>query len=327
MKMHLTLTLALILSLGLIGFALGQDVDDAGKDGADDDASAESSEKDDGEEADDEALERSIDDLGSASFEVREKAMQTLRDAGEGAIPLLEKAKEHADPEVRWRAGALRKAMRNETRQGSGPQDDPREFARRFLEFGNLDLDGDGKPDIQIDFPDVEGLRKQMLENHKALREQMDRMRQRRLPSVRIPRFELDFGNGRARGFRVQTNPDGSVTMEKLEGGRWVPANERSRRAYGMKLAAPGEALRAQLSIPKGTGLLVEEAEEDGDAAKSGLQKYDIILTVNGEKVTAVSDFEEKMGETPEGEDARLEVIRKAEKVTVELPVKRLRKL
>ena len=322
MKTHLTLTLALILSLGLIGFALAQDVERAARSDGGTDASKGAADR---APDDDEALARSIDDLGSASFDVREKAMKTLREAGEEAIPHLEKAREHADPEVRWRSGALLREMRQKPRAEAGGEADPFDAARRLFEMG--DVDGDGKPDIRFEFPDLDSIREQMLENQRIFRQQLEQMPRPRVPDVEWPRFDLDLRGGQAKGFRMQTNPDGSVTIEKLENGQWVPASEKSSHTHGMKLGVPGEALRAQLSIDAGTGLLVEDVESGGAGAKSGPQKYDIILTVNGEKVTGVSDFEEKMRATPEGKDAVLEVIRKAQTVRFELPVQRLKKI
>ncbi len=335
MKTKLTLTLSLGLSLTLIGMALAQDGEGFRKAGARDSTPPTTSRDraDEGDTAtdvaDDEGLKRCIDELSSESFEARENAMATLRKAGKGAFSLLENAKEHEDPEVRWRASKLLKELRGEgRRRADDTEGDLPGFGR--LRIRDLDIDGDGDPDVLIeDFLDAEELLKTVLGDREALRKQMQDMHRLRMPELKFPRLEMDLmdlGNGMTKGFRFETRPDGTVKMERLERGRWVPMDGSAGRAYGMSLEPAGEALRAQLEIPEGTGLVVKKIDVDGAGAKTDLQKYDIILTVNGEKVTDASAFEEIVGETPEGEDARLEVLRKAKKVEIELPVKRLRK-
>lgn len=57
--------------------------------------------------ADDRSLESLVADLGAGTFSVREQAMTALRQRGEDARPVLEKAAQSRDPEVRQRAREL----------------------------------------------------------------------------------------------------------------------------------------------------------------------------------------------------------------------------
>lgn len=57
-------------------------------------------------------LETWIEGLGDPDFENRENASKKLTEAGEKAIPLLEKAKKHPDPEIRHRASEILESFR-----------------------------------------------------------------------------------------------------------------------------------------------------------------------------------------------------------------------
>jgi C-terminal processing protease CtpA/Prc len=282
MRRGLALTVVVGLVLGLAGVAAAQ------------------------QERDD--LEKLIDDLGSSSFGVREKAMDGLRKAGEKAIPYLEKGVQHDDPEVQWRAEALLKDIREGKTEAD--RTDP---GLRFRFFGE-----DG-----FDHPDLGELRDHL----ERMLGDLDRpFRRLRLPD-RIPGFDFDIRHG-AQGFRYRMNPDGTFQTEVLKDGRWVPADGQrgGSSAYGMTLQPPGDALRAHLSIPQGEGWVVTDLDPEGQAAQAGIQRFDVILSVNGDKVSGSDSFDEKVAATPEGEGAALRLYRKAELVEMKLPVQRVRR-
>jgi bifunctional DNase/RNase len=72
--------------------------------------------------------------------------------------------------------------------------------------------------------------------------------------------------------------------------------------------------LAEYFSVPAGSGVIVAEVEHD---APEGLQRGDIILEVNGVRVTGVGDFTTKMRSVQSGKPARLSVQRGAERVPV----------
>jgi hypothetical protein len=259
-------------------------------------------------------LEKLIDDLGSSSFGVRERAMDGLREAGEKAVPYLEKGLQHEDPEVRWRAEALLRDIR----EGEKRAEEDAEGKLRFRFFDEDDFDG---PDFKELRDHLERMLGDLDRPFRGLRE---RFRDR---GFQWPDLNFDFQRG-AQGFRYRMNPDGTFQMEVLKDGRWVPADgwRGGSSIYGMTLEAPGDALRAQLSIPEGEGLVVTHLEEDGEAAKAGVQQFDVILSVNGDMVSGSDSFDEKVAATPEGEGAALRLYRKAELVEMKLPVQRVRR-
>lgn len=57
-------------------------------------------------------LEKWIEALGDPEFDIRETASRRLTEAGEKAIPLLEKARKSEDPEIRHRAGEILESFR-----------------------------------------------------------------------------------------------------------------------------------------------------------------------------------------------------------------------
>jgi hypothetical protein len=55
-----------------------------------------------------------------------------------------------------------------------------------------------------------------------------------------------------------------------------------------MCLPAP-DVLRAQMALPEGTGLVVQEIVPDGPAAKAGVQRHDILLQADGKPLSDVA--------------------------------------
>lgn len=83
-------------------------------------------------------------------------------------------------------------------------------------------------------------------------------------------------------------------------------------------------ALRAQLNLPKGQGLLVDLVLPDQPAAKAGVKKYDVILAVNGVKVGDLKDLIAAIDKAKE-HVIELEVLRGGKQQTISVtPVKRL---
>lgn len=64
--------------------------------------------------ADEKQIQKLVDELGSASYETREKASQDLKKIGTRAIPALEKATRSNDPEVAQRAAEILKEIRRD---------------------------------------------------------------------------------------------------------------------------------------------------------------------------------------------------------------------
>ncbi len=70
-----------------------------------------------------------------------------------------------------------------------------------------------------------------------------------------------------------------------------------------------------------GKGVTVEEVDADAPAAKSGLQKGDIITEMNGKKITDVNDAREAIRESKDKNLWSIQVLRNGKPVTIEVKI------
>jgi uncharacterized protein len=87
----------------------------------------------------------------------------------------------------------------------------------------------------------------------------------------------------------------------------------------GVTLQNLTDELAEYFSLPPGAGVLV--ADVGGDATP-GLQRGDVILEVDGQRVGGVGDFGDKMRALKEGTAARLSVQRGPQRVQVQFPAR-----
>lgn len=77
----------------------------------------------------------------------------------------------------------------------------------------------------------------------------------------------------------------------------------------GLRCSNVEGALRAQLGLPQGKGLLVDELMPDSPAKKAGMEQYDVLLKFGERELTAVNDL--------------VEAVQKAEKTEVSVSLLR----
>ena len=76
-----------------------------------------------------------------------------------------------------------------------------------------------------------------------------------------------------------------------LPDGWWASPDFFGRQVIrGAQLAPVPDVLRTQLSIPEGQGVVVESVREGSTGAAAGLKKHDVILEIDGQKVTGPAD-------------------------------------
>jgi hypothetical protein len=92
-----------------------------------------------------------------------------------------------------------------------------------------------------------------------------------------------------------------------VAGGGWL----------GVHTVPLSDALRAQVDVPNGEGILVEFVAADGPAAKAGVLTNDILLSLNGTAITGVEPFREQLRNSKEGQSAELRCLRKGKPLTV----------
>ncbi len=95
-----------------------------------------------------------------------------------------------------------------------------------------------------------------------------------------------------------------------------------SRGYLGVSVGEVTPDLAEQLKLPKGTkGVLIAEVLPGQAAAKAGILPYDVITSVNREKVSSPIDLTTRITAIPVGEAAELVLIRKGEEKKISLKV------
>jgi len=244
----------------------------------------------------DQRIERLVRQLGDRKYDVRETAFDELLKVGRPALAALKQAAKSPDPEV---ASAAAEAVELIEKGKTSPRSaGPGESTPRRAP-GQPGFRGRRQP---VPLPSREELFKEL---QKAL-----------------PR---DFGKAFQRFFK-DAQPNGG---DRERSGRlqprvrvwtWTNAPRRPQLdgvagQLGFKVGPTSGVVRAQLSIRKGEGLVVNQLVKDGFGAAHGLKLYDVLLTHDGRPLRTRKDLltlAEKGG--------KLELYRKAKLVTLELP-------
>lgn len=233
-------------------------------------------------------VERLVRQLGDRAYDRREEAQRALVAIGRPALPALREAAKSQDPEVASRAAEAIEAIGGEvepTRERE-QRELPRELEGHELERGleELPLQGAG-PDEMLE------------ELQRTLPKMLERLLERSLPGG-----EPRGGENRNGWTRVWRFGGPSTQSE-------TPVGE-----LGLSVERPGAALRAQLELPEGVGLVVTQLDPTGRAARSGVQRYDVLVATGGRAIREVADLE---GLIAAG--GKLELVRKAKRSVLEL--------
>ena len=79
------------------------------------------------------------------------------------------------------------------------------------------------------------------------------------------------------------------------------------------------EGMRALLKLKEGEGVLLVGVAEEGPAAKAGVKANDIVLAVDGQKVGSTDELRNAVMAHHAGESVKLSVLRKKEKLEIEV--------
>ena len=115
---------------------------------------------------------------------------------------------------------------------------------------------------------------------------------------------------------------------ELLEGTKKIPSSGKkpaktklatSRRAFlGISIRPITPAIRAQLQIPKGEGVVIGGVKPGSPAEKAGLSPQDILLAIDNKPIVSVSDLSTALTSKKSGETLRLTVLRKGETLKID---------
>lgn len=117
------------------------------------------------------------------------------------------------------------------------------------------------------------------------------------------------FGGGfqRDRSIRLNLRP----TTGKLEKGAFL----------GITATPVTAALRSQLKLQPGVGLVVESVEKDSPAAAAGIEQYDILQQLNDQILIDPHQFGVLVRLAKPGDEVALKVVRKGDPMTVKAKV------
>ena len=127
------------------------------------------------------------------------------------------------------------------------------------------------------------------------------------------------LGVGDAAGWKVELTP----TLSAFAGDGLQLSALAWGNPFGVDVAAVDDALRAQLNIAEGTGVVITTVAEESEAAKAGLKRHDIVLQINDEDVARPEAFNETVAKE-QGHEVKLSVVRQGQplQISVKLPRK-----
>ncbi len=97
------------------------------------------------------------------------------------------------------------------------------------------------------------------------------------------------------------------------------------RRGWlGVKIQTVSEDVAGSLGIPENSGALVAAVTPDGPAAKGGVQSGDIIVKFDKEPVDSMRSLPRLVARAPIDQKVDVEILRKGEKITLQVTVGRL---
>ncbi|MBI4615823.1 MAG: PDZ domain-containing protein, partial [Planctomycetes bacterium] len=108
--------------------------------------------------------------------------------------------------------------------------------------------------------------------------------------------------------------------LKGQQGDEKEPEGEKSEapkgKAFlGISLAPVTPAIRSQLNLEEGAGVLVAGVLADGPAAKGGLEKNDVVVAIDGKKIASIEDVAGVMAKLKPGQEITLKIVRAAGEV------------
>ncbi|MBI3267776.1 MAG: trypsin-like peptidase domain-containing protein [Planctomycetes bacterium] len=114
-----------------------------------------------------------------------------------------------------------------------------------------------------------------------------------------------------AEGINFATPADSVALVVK----RLLATGKMERARLGVRVQVPDAALRAQLSLPQGRGIVVSDLETGGPAEAAGLQAWDVLLSFNGTELRRLSDLERAVASSIPSTEVTLVLVRKGQRL------------
>ena len=113
--------------------------------------------------------------------------------------------------------------------------------------------------------------------------------------------------------------PEFAKVFPKLDKQVKLP-KKVSKRIADAVFDSVTQVLRAQLQIKDGEGLILKEladTEKKGFFKRAGLQRFDIILSINNKAVTGIDSLSTMINEAKEGSVMTIQIIRKGQRLSL----------
>jgi serine protease Do len=115
-------------------------------------------------------------------------------------------------------------------------------------------------------------------------------------------------GGNQGIGFAIPVEMARDVMEQILKTGKVT------RGYLGVEIQEVTPALAKAFGLPSANGALVGDVTPGGPAAKAGLMKGDVLVTMNGTPISDFHDLRLRISQTPPGQTVKLEVIRNGQK-------------
>ena len=243
-----------------------------------------------------------VDLLGAKEYKVRQQAFKDLVAVGPPAIPALEEAKKSDDPEVAASATEALVAIRAGHKLPAPKKAKPNQ-PRSTQPQGLDERDLPGLQPIPGQDEMLEQLQKQFPEMRKLLEGMRGGAKggpQFRLLNPDDPMFKELFGGRNpfqdlfGQGGQGQEDPNQPQTRPRTFTWSNVPQRPAGPSAtLGLRCRSVSPALRSQLQLPLGQGLLVQQLTPKSFAETQGVKQYDILLEAEGKPLRNELDLRE----------------------------------
>jgi len=114
-------------------------------------------------------------------------------------------------------------------------------------------------------------------------------------------------------GFAIPINSAKAIMNSLIQQGRVV------RGWLGVEVRPVDDAIARQFRLPDRNGAFVNNVLDNSPAAKAGLQRGDVIRSVNGKNIAAPQDLQNIISQTAPNSRVQLAIIRNAKPMTVAL--------
>jgi membrane-associated protease RseP (regulator of RpoE activity) len=136
-------------------------------------------------------------------------------------------------------------------------------------------------------------------------------------------KFQVQRGKERievqAKLGEAPARPESKVAeAEKPQESKPAPAPAKGPGFLGVGFAEVDPSLAAHLELQEGTGVLVGNVWKDSPAAKAGIEKNDVIVSVDGQNLEGARGILRLLAEKHSGDAVKIEVIHKGQKRTVD---------